>query len=405
MDTQALRALDRNALWHPFTQMRGWQDEDAPIIERARGHDAVRHRRQRLHRRHLVAVVQRPRPRPPAHRRRGRGAARPRRAHDDARPLAPAARSSWPQRLLDRAARRRELTRVFYSDNGSTAVEIALKMAFQCWPAARRARSDRASSTCATSYHGDTIGSVSVGGIDLFHTALPAAAVRRLPRRAGRRRRPASACCAEHGDEICAVVVEPLVQGAAGHPRPARRLPARRARAVRRARRVPDLRRGRHRLRAHRARCSPASRRASSPDFLCVAKGLTGGYLPLAATLDDRARLRGLPRRVRGVQARSSTATPTPATRWPARRRSRRSTSSSRSARSSGCSRRSRCSRELLDEHVAPLAAVAEIRRCGFMVGIELSELPARGADGPPGHARGAPRAARSSARSATPSC
>ncbi len=71
------------------------------IVERAEGTDADRHRRPPLHRRRLVALVQRPRPPPPAHRRRGPRAARPRRALDDARPLAPGRRSSWRERLVE----------------------------------------------------------------------------------------------------------------------------------------------------------------------------------------------------------------------------------------------------------------------------------------------------------------
>ena len=61
------------------------------------------------------------------------------------------------------------LTRVFYSDSGSTATEIALKMAFQYWRQRGEQRTKFVSLRMA--YHGDTIGSVSVGGIDLFHSA------------------------------------------------------------------------------------------------------------------------------------------------------------------------------------------------------------------------------------------
>ena len=89
MDTAALAHLDRTHLWHPFTQQRGWEEEAPVMIERGAGLAAVRHRRQRLHRRRVVAVVHRPRPRPSRDRRRGARAARPRGALDDARPLAP----------------------------------------------------------------------------------------------------------------------------------------------------------------------------------------------------------------------------------------------------------------------------------------------------------------------------
>src|SRR5204863_10090815 len=113
------------------------------------------------------------------------------------------------------------LARVFYSDSGSTAAEIALKMAFQYWQQrgggdARRTRFV----SLRMAYHGDTIGSVSVGGIDLFHSAYhpllfdtlqaepgDAAAIDRL--------------LSHYSGEVAAVIMEPLVQGAAGmlvHP-------------------------------------------------------------------------------------------------------------------------------------------------------------------------------------------
>ena len=73
------------------------------------------------------------------------------------------------KRLVDMAPA--GLTRVFYSDNGSTAVEVALKMALQFWQQADGGaqKQRQPSSPSAIAYHGDTIGSVSLGGIDLFH--------------------------------------------------------------------------------------------------------------------------------------------------------------------------------------------------------------------------------------------
>ena len=127
-----------------------------------------------------------------------------------------------------------------------------------------------------------------------------------------------------------------------------------------------------------------------APDLLCLAKGITGGYLPLAATLATERDLRGLPRRATRSSGPSSTATPTPATRSPAPRRSRRSTCSTRSARSSASSAKIELLGELL-EPVAAHPAVSEVRRCGFMVGIELEEHPLPVRIGPPGDARGAP--------------
>ena len=143
------------------------------------------------------------------------------------------------------------LTRVFYSDSGSTATEIALKMAFQYW----RQRGDNRRTKFVSlrmAYHGDTIGSVSVGGIDLFHSLYRPLLFDTLhaePGDAADMERVLS----DHAGEVAAVIMEPLVQGAAGmlvHPEGYLRGGAG---AVRPARRAADPRRGGHRLRAHGA--------------------------------------------------------------------------------------------------------------------------------------------------------
>ncbi len=174
------------------------------------------------------------------------------------------------------------LQRVFYSDSGATAAEIALKIAFQY--SQQRGESGRTSFVkLRDAYHGDTIGSVSVGGIDTFHAAYGPLL---FPTHAAE---PGDAAdmervLAAHADEVAAVIVEPLVQGAAGmivHP--------------------PGY------LRAVRELCTAhgvllicdevatgfgrtgtmfaCEQEGVAPDLMCVAKGITGGYLPLAATL------------------------------------------------------------------------------------------------------------------------
>jgi adenosylmethionine-8-amino-7-oxononanoate aminotransferase len=176
------------------------------------------------------------------------------------------------------------LSRVFYSDSGSTAAEIALKMAFQ-YQAQRGGEHVRRNSfvKLREAYHGDTIGSVSVGGIDLFHAAygpLLFETHAAEPGDAADLERVLDA----HGEEVAAVIVEPLVQGAAG-----------------------ILVQPRGYLRAVRELCDAhgvllicdevatgfgrtgsmfaCEQEEVAPDLLCLAKGLTGGYLPLAATL------------------------------------------------------------------------------------------------------------------------
>jgi adenosylmethionine-8-amino-7-oxononanoate aminotransferase len=176
------------------------------------------------------------------------------------------------------------LQRVFYSDSGSTAAEIALKMAFQYWQqqggeATRRTRFV----ALREAYHGDTIGSVSVGGIDLFHSMyrpLLFDTFKAEPGDAGDMER----LLAEHEGEVAAVIMEPLVQGAAGmivHPegylRDVRELCDRHGVFLI----CDEVATGFGRT----GRMFACEHEDVSPDFLCLAKGITGGYLPLAATL------------------------------------------------------------------------------------------------------------------------
>lgn len=372
MDTEQLRALDRTAVWHPFTQMRGWQDEDAPIIERAQGttlydtdgnayidgtsslwcnvhghghpalDEAVRAQLDKVA--HTTMLGQ---------------------SHPGAIELA--------QRLLAVApAGDRELTRVFYSDNGSTAVEIALKMAFQWWQH-RGETQRRAYVYLDMSYHGDTIGSVSVGGIDLFHTAY------RPLLFDGYRAAPGDAddlarILGEHGTEVCAVVVEPLVQGAAGmHLQPAGYL--------KRVRELCDQ----HGVLLICDEVATGFGRTGTmfaceqedvvPDLLCVAKGLTGGYLPLAATLATERVYEGFLGEFHEFRTffHGHTYTGNPL-------------ACAAALATLDVFEQERTLERLqpkiellaalLDEQIAPLPAVTEIRRIGFMTGIELGGFP-----------------------------
>ena len=163
------------------------------------------------------------------------------------------------QRLVDIAPP--GLSRVFYSDNGSTAAEVALKMAFQYWR--HRGEPGRNGFICLRdAYHGDTIGSVSVGGIELFHACfgpLLFQSWQAEPGDAG----DMAALLAEHAGEVAAVIVEPLVQGAAGiltHPDGLPRAPS--ARCATSTTCCSSATRSRPASGAP-ARCSPASTRAS----------------------------------------------------------------------------------------------------------------------------------------------
>lgn len=173
------------------------------------------------------------------------------------------------------------LSRVFYSDSGSTAVEVALKLAFQAHR--HRGSHERSQFLALTgAYHGDTLGAVSVGGIDLFHQLFQPLLFH--TKRATPDVASLEAAFAAHGRELAACIVEPLIQGAAG------------------MRLVPDgfLRRARELCDEHgvlliadevatgfgrTGTMFACEQEGVRPDLLCLAKGLTGGYLPLAATL------------------------------------------------------------------------------------------------------------------------
>lgn len=180
------------------------------------------------------------------------------------------------------------LSRVFYSDSGSTAVEIALKQSFQYWQLRGRPAKQRFL-RLGEAYHGDTLGAVGVGGIELFHRifgpllvqsiAIPspaaagAAALGRLEQE-----------LAERGGEIAAFVVEPLIQGAAGmlvHPPGFLARAAELCRAAEVHLIVDEVATGFGRT----GTLFACEQERVTPDFLCLAKGIAGGYLPLAATL------------------------------------------------------------------------------------------------------------------------
>jgi adenosylmethionine-8-amino-7-oxononanoate aminotransferase len=172
------------------------------------------------------------------------------------------------------------LTRVFYSDSGSTAAEIALKMAFQYWQ--QRGRRGCTQFVCLeNAYHGDTVGSVSVGGIDLFHSLyrpLLFDSIKVPPGDLGAMERALA------GGGVAAVIMEPLVQGAAGmlmqpegYLRGVRELCDRHGVLLI----LDEVATGFGRT----GRMFACQHEHVAPDILCLAKGLTGGYLPLAATL------------------------------------------------------------------------------------------------------------------------
>ncbi len=191
------------------------------------------------------------------------------------------------------------LSKVFYSDNGSTSVEIALKMAYQYWQQKGEKKRKRFISF-SNGYHGDTIGSVSVGGIDLFHKVYrpllfkkytsPSPYCYRCPLKLDKET-CGMACLEEfeklvklHKDEVCAIIIEPLVQGAAGmivQPDGFLRSVWKTAKENNILFIADEVATGFGRTGSMFA----CQKENVTPDFMCVAKSITGGYMPLAATL------------------------------------------------------------------------------------------------------------------------
>ncbi len=299
--------------------------------------------------------------------------------------------------LVERAPK--GLTKVFYSDNGSTAVEVGLKMAFQYWRQHRSGQhKNRTKFICfENGYHGDTIGSVGVGGIDLFHAMywpllmdsvrVPAPYCYRCPeeippnpplQRGEQDVRVCShmSCLShveralkEHANEVAALVIEPLVHAAGGiivqppgYLKRIRELCDRYAVFMI----ADEVAVGIGRTGTMFA----CEREEVSPDILAVAKGLTGGYLPVAATLTTDEIYSGF---LGGYEEfrtffHGHTYTGNPL----------------------GCAaaianldifgreqtlKKVRKKAELLEELLKPLAEtphVGDIRQCGLMVGIEL---------------------------------
>jgi adenosylmethionine-8-amino-7-oxononanoate aminotransferase len=293
-----LGAWDRRYLWHPFTQMKEWEAEPPLIIERGRGVrltdmagrtylDGVSslwvnlhgHRHPLLDRAVRVQLG--------------------RIAHSTLLGL-----SSPPAIRLARALVRlapRGLTRCFFSDDGSTAVEVALKMALQYWRQCGRAAGPKRTFAHLTlAYHGDTAGAMSVGGIGLFQDrfkpmqfrtlAAPAPYCYRCP--LGRAYPACGIACLEpvealfmrrHRD-LAGFVVEPLVQAAAGMvTAPPGYLSRLRELCTRYDVLLiaDEVATGFGRT----GRMFACQHEGVTPDLMALSKGLTGGYLPLGATL------------------------------------------------------------------------------------------------------------------------
>lgn len=374
--------LDRRHLWHPFTQMQDWLAADPLVIVAGEGSYLVdEHGRRYLdgvsslwcnvhgHRHPTIDAAVR--------------AQLDRIAHSTMLGLTHPGAAELAARLVEVAPP--GLARVFYSDAGATAVEIALKLAFQYQQLRGETRRTRFASL-VEGYHGDTLGAVAVGYSEAFHRfyrPLLFDVLRLTPPHVFRWREGMSeeaACAAAleqarsllraHGQELAALIVEPLVQGAAGmwtHP------PAYLAGLAELAREVgtllvcDEVATGFGRTGTMFA-CEQAG---VAPDLLCVGKGITGGYLPLAATLATEevfsAFLGSYEEFVTFFHGHTYTGNPLACAAGLAslevfaRERTLEHVAGLTGALA-----------ERLAREVAPLAHVGDVRRRGLMVGIEL---------------------------------
>lgn len=289
---------DRRYVWHPFTQMRDYEREKPLIIEKGKGAllrdiygndfiDGVSslwvnvhgHRKREIDRAIKTQLDKL--------------------AHSTMLGISNVPAIEFAKRLVEIAPK--GLKRVFYSDNGSTAVEVGLKMAFQFWQQKSKRFSKKTRFvTLKNAYHGDTIGSVSAGGIDLFHGIYKPLLFKTFKAESpycyrcplGLEYPACSMRCMDslknimkkRGDEIAALVMEPMVQAAGGMiVQPPKYL-----------KRVWELCKRYNILLildevatgfGRTGKMFACEHEGVVPDIMALAKGISGGYLPLAATL------------------------------------------------------------------------------------------------------------------------
>jgi adenosylmethionine-8-amino-7-oxononanoate aminotransferase len=295
---QELENDDKKYIWHPFTQMRGYEKDKPLIIEEGeectlkdiegnRYIDGVSslwtnvhgHRKEKLDNAIKAQLGKI--------------------AHSTLLGLSNIPAIRLAKKLIEIAPK--GLTKVFYSDNGSTANEIALKMAFQYHQQSSKGnKSKKKFIRLSNAYHGDTIGSVSIGGIDLFHSMykdllFPSIRVeapycyrcsfgKSYPSCNLHCLLPLEEVMKEHNGEIAALVIEPLVQGAGG-------ILLQPPGYLKRVRELCT----RYKIFmiadevavgfGKTGKMFACEHEQVTPDIMALAKGISGGYMPLAATL------------------------------------------------------------------------------------------------------------------------
>lgn len=288
MSEHDIKDWDKRYVWHPFTQMKEYAGEETLVIERGEGNYLI----DAEGRRYLDGVaslwvnVH-------GHRKKEIDEAIKSQldkiAHSTLLGVTNEPAVRLAKRLIEIAPGRTQgspLRHVFYSDNGSTAVEVALKIAFEYWQLKGRKEKQKFVSF-TDSYHGDTLGAVSVGHIELFHEIY-----RPLLFPTHQAPSPRERGCLDwvedlfkrEGASIAAVIIEPLVQAAGGMiVQPAGFLSHLEGLCKRHEVLLiaDEVATGFGRT----GTLFACEQEGVAPDLLCLAKGLTGGYLPLAATL------------------------------------------------------------------------------------------------------------------------
>ena len=297
LDKETLVAWDKRYLWHPFTQMQDWLTEDVVIIERGEGCyliDAAGNRYidgtasmwTNVHGHNhpeLNTALK---------------AQLDKIAHTTLLGYSNIPAIQLAQKLVEITPA--GLNKVFYSDNGSTAVEIALKMAYQYWQ--HKGEPQRKLFIhFDNAYHGDTIGAMSVGGIDSFHTTFDSLLFKGIRVSAPEMYRPADtsgnktvvktrwlhaveAALSENVGQVAGIILEPVIQGAGGMlvaPKGFLKELAVLAKRWGTLLIVDEVMTGFGRT----GKMWACEHEKVTPDILCTAKGLAAGYLPLAATL------------------------------------------------------------------------------------------------------------------------
>ena len=299
--TEQLQSWDKQYVWHPFTQMRDWLAEDTPVIVAGEGCWLI----DSDGKRYLDGVASmwtnvHGHSHPDLNRALSDQAAKI--EHATLLGLSGEQSILLAKRLVEIVPA--GLTRVFYSDNGSTAVEVGLKMAYQYHCHRNQPQRSRFI-RLQHAYHGDTIGSMSVGGIPIYHTTFspllfstieaPAPYCYRCPLGKQDAASCGMACLDElerliiaHREVLAGMVMEPLLQGAGGmivHP----------AGYLRGVRELCD----RHEVLlitdevatgfGRTGQMFACQHEGVTPDIMALSKGLSAGYLPLAATLATEA--------------------------------------------------------------------------------------------------------------------